>query len=341
MVHIPGYLPPGPEKLKTTLLKQERARIEGIVETIKSTWRKASVTILCDGWSDAERRPVIYILAVSDSGPVFLGAIYNEDKVKRKAKYIAAKLIAAIKDVGPENVVQVITDNDPVCRDAGVLIEEKYNHIQWMPSVAHTLSLVLKSICAAMSSENVTIKDCQWISDVVEAATVIKNFIVDHSMALSMFDEFSKLKMLTVADTRFASDIVMLKRFRLIKQSLQRLVMCDQWSAYRKENMGQAKIVKKKLLDDLWWDQVDYILAFTEPIYSMIRLVDTEKACLHLIYGMWNDMIEKVKLVIYEYEGKAPGEESAFYSAVHGILVDWWSNSKTPLDCLAHTLDPR
>ncbi|GJN14423.1 hypothetical protein PR202_gb01246 [Eleusine coracana subsp. coracana] len=174
-IHIPGYVPPGPDELKTTLLKQERAHIERLLETIKSTWRNAGVTIVCDGWSDAERRPVINTLAVTESGPVFLNAIYNEDKVKRK-DYIAKKLIAAIEDVGPENVVQVITDNDPICRDAGMLIEERYNHIHWIPSVAHTLSLVLKQICAAMNTENVALKDCQWISEVVDAAHVITKF---------------------------------------------------------------------------------------------------------------------------------------------------------------------
>ncbi|GJN14422.1 hypothetical protein PR202_gb01245 [Eleusine coracana subsp. coracana] len=95
------------------------------------------------------------------------------------------------------------------------------------------------------------------------------------------------------------------------------MVMSDQWSAYKKDNIGQAEIVRKKLLDEFWWDQIDYILAFTEPIYSMIRLVDTEKSCLHLIYEMWNNMIEKVKAAIYKHEGKAPEEESAFYSVVH------------------------
>jgi hypothetical protein len=208
MIHIPGYVPPGPEALTTSLLKQERACIEGWQETIKSTWSKAGVTIVCDGWSDGERRPVINMLAVSESGPVFIGAIYNEDKVKRKS-YVARKLIAAIEDVGPENVIQVITDNYPVCGGAGVLIEEKYNHIQWMPSVAHSLSLALKQICAAMNTDNVALEDCQWISEVVEASANIKNFIVDHSMDLSSFDEFGELKMLTIADTRFASDIVM------------------------------------------------------------------------------------------------------------------------------------
>ncbi|TKW27267.1 hypothetical protein SEVIR_3G246766v4 [Setaria viridis] len=133
----------------------------------------------------------------------------------------------------------------------------------------------------------------------------------------------------------------MLKRFRLIKQSLLRMVISDQWPAYRKGNIEQARIVKRKIIDDLWWYQIEYILAFTEPIYSMLRMVDTEKSCFHLICEMWTDMIEKVKAAIYKHEGKAPEEESAFYSGVHDILVDWWSKSKTPLHCLAHILNPR
>lgn len=160
-------------------------------------------------------------------------------------------------------------------------------------------------------------------------------------MKSSIFEEFSKLKMLVIADTRFASDIVMLKRFRLIKQSLLRMVISDQWSAYMKGNIEQAQIVKRKLTDDSWWDQIDYILAFTEPIHSMLHMVDTKKSCFHLICEMWTDMIKKVKAAIYKHEGKAPEEESAFYSVVHGILVDWWSKSKTPLHFLSHILNPR
>lgn len=258
--------------------------------------------------------------------------------MKRK-EYITEKLIAVIEDVGPENVVQVITDNDPVCRAAGVLIEQKYNHIQWTSSVAH--KSCLKNICAAMNIEDVAFKDCCWISEVVEDASMIKNFIMKHSMRSSMFSEFSKLKMLAIADTRFASEIVMLKRFRLIKQSLLRMVISDEWSAYRNDYIEQAQLVKNILVDDLWWDQVDYILAFTEPICSMIRMTDTEKPYLHLIYEMWNNMIERVKAAIYRHEGKWIEESSTFYSVVHGILVELWDKNKTPLHCLAHALNPR
>ncbi|XP_052155100.1 uncharacterized protein LOC127773117 isoform X4 [Oryza glaberrima] len=338
---IPGYVPPDCKRLKTTLLQKERARIEDLLKPIKSMWRKAGVTIVSDGWSDIRQRSLVNILAVNECGPIFLQAINNEDEVNTK-EYIAEKLIAVIEDVGPENVVQVITDNDPVCRAAGLLIEEKYDHIQWMPCIAHTLSLALKDVFSPNNTGDVAFKDSHWISEVVEDAIMIKNFIINHTMISSILSEFSKLKILAIANTRFASDLVMLKRFRLIKQSLIMLVISDKWwPVYCNDNMEQAQLVKYKLTDNSWWKQVDYILSFTEPIYSMMRVTDTEEPRLHLINEMWNTMVEKVKAAIYKHESREPEEESAFYSVVHGILEDWWSRSKTPLQCLAHSLNPR
>ena len=73
----------------------------------------------------------------------------------------------------------------------------------------------------------------------------------------------------------------------------------------------------------------------------MLRAADTEKPCLHLIYEMWDSMIEKVKTVIYRKEGKGPLDESEFFNVVNDILQDRWLKSNTPLHCLAHSLNPR
>lgn len=154
---VPSYVPPDYKMLKTTLLQQERGRIEDLLKPIKSMWRKAGVTIVSDGWSDIQQQPLVNILVVSEYGAIFLQAINNEDEVKTK-ECIAEKLIDVIEDVGPENVVQVITDNDPVCRAAGMLIEQKYNRIQWMPSIAHTLSLALKNVFSANYAEGIALK---------------------------------------------------------------------------------------------------------------------------------------------------------------------------------------
>jgi len=44
--------------------------------------------------------------------------------------------------------------------------------------------------------------------------------------------------------------------------------------------------MKEFLLDDNWWIKVDYILAFTAPIYDVLRKIDTYMTTLHLIYEM-------------------------------------------------------
>ncbi|PWZ11234.1 hypothetical protein Zm00014a_037905 [Zea mays] len=180
-----------------------------------------------------------------------------------------------------------------------------------------------------------------WISEVIGDANMIKNFIMNHSMRLAMFNEQRNLKFLAIADTRFASAIVMLKRFIIIKDALSVMVVSEKWSTYREDNPRQAQFVKEKIVNDLWWDKVRYFLSFAEPVYTMIRAAGTDKPCLHLMYEMWDTMIEKVNSVIYRHEIKESHEESIFYSAVHDILVSRWRKSNTPLHCLAHSLNPK
>jgi len=44
-------------------------------------------------------------------------------------------------------------------------------------------------------------------------------------MRLSLYNNFNSLKLLSVAPTRFASTVVMLKRFRSLKEELQKMVI--------------------------------------------------------------------------------------------------------------------
>ncbi|KAL8464162.1 hypothetical protein ACS0TY_033905 [Phlomoides rotata] len=152
-------------------------------------------------------------------------------------------------------------------------------------------------------------------------------------MRLAMFTEFSKLKLLVVVDTRFPSMIIMLKRFRTVKGQLQSMVISEQWSMYREDNDEKARIVKEKLLDDGWWDSVDYILRFAEPIYSMLRSCDTDKPFLHLVYEMRDTMIIEVKKIIFENEEKSDLEESCFWNL---CTTEDWKIGHPPLTTPDH-----
>ncbi|KAG5151812.1 hypothetical protein JHK84_028284 [Glycine max] len=250
---ISGYQPPGYDKLRATLLQNERRHMENLLQPIKNAWIQKGEVIM---------------------------------------------------EVGHSNVVQIVTDNATICKAAGLMIEAEFPSIYRTPCVVHTLYLSLKNICAAKNTEkknNVVYEECSWITQIADDAMFVKNFVMSHSMRLSIFNS---LKLLSIAPTRFASTIVMLKRFKQLKKGIQKIVINDQWSSYKEGDVAKAKFVKDTLLDDKWWDKVYYILSFTCPIYDVLRRTDTKVSSLHLVYEMWDSLIEKVKNAIYQYERK-------------------------------------
>nr|XP_007144620.1 hypothetical protein PHAVU_007G170700g [Phaseolus vulgaris]ESW16614.1 hypothetical protein PHAVU_007G170700g [Phaseolus vulgaris] len=340
--NLSEYVPPTYNKLRGHLLSKERSHVENLLQPIQNSWNQKGVTIVSDGWSDPQRKPLIDFMATTESGSVFLKSINRYGEIKDK-DFIAKHIRDVIMEVGQNNVVQIITDNADVCKAAGMLIELEFPSIYWSPCVVHTLNLALQNICAAKNTEKNSdiYHQCSWISQIVDDATFVKNFIMGHSMRLSMFNNFNSLKLLSLAPTRFASTIVMLKRFRSLKKGLQEMVISDEWSFYKEDNVDSAQFVKETLLTDHWWMKVDYILAFIAPIYDVLRKTDTNMATLHLIYEMWDSMIENVRRVIYHHERKTKAEYSSFFEVVKLILMDRWTKSNIPLHCLAHSLNPR
>lgn len=207
---IPGYIPPGYNALRTGLLQKERKNIEMHLQPLKDSWKQKGVSICSDGWSDPQRRPIFNLIAANESGPMMLRAINSQGEMKT-GEMIAEMIIECIKEVGHENVVQVVTDNASNCVKAGALISAKYPTIFWTPCVVHTLNLALKNICAPLLStrnnEDVY-SACIWIKALSEDVTWIKNFIMNHGMRLVIFTEHCDLKLLTIASTRFVFSFI-------------------------------------------------------------------------------------------------------------------------------------
>ena len=116
------------------------------------------MSIVSDGWTNVKGKPLISVLAVSRSGPIFLAAHDYSDKFKT-AINIAEALLETIERIGPYNVIQVITDNAPNCKAAGAIIEDKYPNIFWSGCLVHTLNLLLHDI---VKNKN---EQYQWIGN--------------------------------------------------------------------------------------------------------------------------------------------------------------------------------
>lgn len=86
------------------------------------------MTFVSNGWTNTRRGPLVNLIASSLVGTMLLRAEDCSDEIK-DSNFIAKVIISTIEPVGPNNVVQVIKDNAPVCKATGLIIESRYNHI--------------------------------------------------------------------------------------------------------------------------------------------------------------------------------------------------------------------
>lgn len=336
-----GYVLPSFDATRTTMLVAEKENINELTKACRISWATTGLSLVSDGWTDITKKPLINFVAASPAGPLFLKAIDTSGEVKNK-EYMAKLFLEMIAEVGHRNVVQIITDNASVCRAAGLLVEAVHPSIFWTPCVVHTLNLALKNMCTSEKETKASKYPlCNWIRVIEKEVKLIRNFVVNHSAALSIYNKYASLRLLSVAETRFASTLILVKRIREVREALCQMVVDPNWRFLKDYDADKADRIKMLLVNDQWWETIDFLVSFTNPIVKLLRECDTDNPMLHLVYEKWDCMIEKVREIIYKNGNRNPiNNAEAFYREIHGILVRRWTKSTTPLHCLAHCLNP-
>jgi hypothetical protein len=157
-------------------------------------------------------------------------------------------------------VVQVITDNAPICKVAGLIVESRYNHIFWTPCIVHNLNLILEEI------ESKT----EWIKEVTRQAREIIKFITNHHQYQAIYREHSKLELLKVVETRYASNFIMLRRLVEVKTALMSMVMDVTWAEWKQADSERGSMVQRLLIDEDWWTKIEFLLKFTLPAFELL-----------------------------------------------------------------------
>ena len=134
--------------------------------------------IVCDGWSNVQRRPLINVMVVSPRGETFMRVVDSSGKIKSGA-YIADVLSESIEEVGPKNVVQVVMDNAKNCQAAGCLINLHYPHIFSNGCATHNLNLVLK--------DRYTNESTTWFASIINTCCKVVKFILKCQRVLDVY----------------------------------------------------------------------------------------------------------------------------------------------------------
>jgi hypothetical protein len=247
-----SYLPPSYHNICKRLLNETKHKIKAqIAERTKMFIRTYGATLAEDGWSSVNNHPLLNMMCVSPAGEEFLGAIDTSGHMK-DAIYIADVIKRYLIEVGPENVVQVCTDNASVMRKAVSIVQQQWPHLYFQGCMAHALNLLLQDWGLS-----------QWVSSVVEDAQKIVRFIRARHIPLALFRKHAAihakgLSLLSPGATRFATNFLMVARVLDVKEALKQTVTDVEWDTYvrtlsdtqRKPVRTQAWELRRLILGD-------------------------------------------------------------------------------------------
>ncbi|WIA20432.1 hypothetical protein OEZ85_004845 [Tetradesmus obliquus] len=323
----PGYVPPAYNAMRSTLLDNLKSSTESELLLFDMRSKDTMVSLCSDGWTDVAKHPLLNVLAVNPIGAKFLTAINTEGEVK-SGLYIGAALIECIEGIGPEHVVQVVTDGAANCAAAGRIIMEKYPHITWTICTPHAIDLTLEQIFAMGPFE-----------ELISKAKRVVMFINNHQQTLAAYRalEESVLALLKPGETRFATSFIMLQRVHKQSSHLQRLVVSQGWQSavarLTAEDRAKAAEIKLVILDDNFWEEAKEAMGVVEPLVSLLRLADGTAPCMGKIYYRMSKCLEHVRSGKHKLDADVLDQ-------VADVISNRWEYLHSPMHGAGYCLDP-
>ena len=171
--------------------------MEDYVNIQREKWKTYGCTIMCDGWTGPTKLSIINFMVYLKGSIIFLKSVDASDKIKDN-KYIYGLLKDVIKEVGEEDVVQIVTENGSAFVKAGKLLMKKYN-LSWTPCVAHCINFMFEYIGKR-----------DTVSELITNASKITSFIYNHSWLLAKMRKVCAGDIVHPGATRFAKNYIAL-----------------------------------------------------------------------------------------------------------------------------------
>jgi hypothetical protein len=319
----PGLVPPSQDALREKLLEEEYERTQSLLQEHEAERVKNGCSIMTDTWSDRKRRSIMNLCTNCADGTSFISFKEMSD-VSHTSEVIFNLVDTAIEEIGPESVVQVVTDNASNNMGAKNLLEEKRPHVFWTSCAAHTINLMIQGI-----------GNMPKFKKVIDQAKAFTIFVYGHTRTLECLRYFTEGKeVVRPGVTRFASNFLTLTSILEKKDELKKMVIHSRWESLKEVKSKKGKDAIAIMMSPSFWRDVKTTLTVFEPLFKVLHLVDGDvRPSMGFIYGE----LLKVKRQIKE----ALGNSEARYKDTIAI-IDKKMNGRldSPLHLTAYLLNP-
>uniref|UniRef100_A0A6N2MFR9 DUF659 domain-containing protein n=1 Tax=Salix viminalis TaxID=40686 RepID=A0A6N2MFR9_SALVM len=120
----PGFKGPSFHDLRGPLLKDVVHNVHEYILSIKADWRVYGCSIMADGWTNRKNAPIVNFLAYSPRGTVFLKSV-DTSGLRKDKETLLEMFDEVVKEVGQENIVQFVSDNEASFKAAGKALQQR------------------------------------------------------------------------------------------------------------------------------------------------------------------------------------------------------------------------
>ncbi|XP_070672057.1 uncharacterized protein [Malus domestica] len=130
--------------------------------------------------------------------------------------------------------------------------------------------------------------------------------------------EFCKGEIIHPATTQFATNYIALDSLLKKKVGLKQLFTSDDWANHNFNRSNAGRMVESIVLNHAFWTQSEHVCQVVEPLYKVLRIVDTE------VYPTMGAIYELILVVNEDLEirhGARPGvrDDGTLILAVHNV----------------------
>ena len=122
----PGFKGPSFHDLRGPLLKDIVNDVRKYLVEIKADWELYGCSIMADGWSNRRNVPIVNFLAYSPRGTIFLKSV-DTSGLRKDKETLLEMFDEVVKEVGQENIVQFVSDNESAFKAAGKALQQRYD----------------------------------------------------------------------------------------------------------------------------------------------------------------------------------------------------------------------
>ncbi|KAL5764322.1 hypothetical protein ACOSP7_016678 [Xanthoceras sorbifolium] len=284
----PGLKPPTRYQLSGPLLKEEFDSTKEALQQQQEEWKLGGCSIMTDAWTDRKRRSIMNLCVNCRCGTTFVSSKESSEEA-HTGEHIFYYVFKCIEEVGPENVVQVVTDNASNNMAAAKLLKDRMPHIFWSSCATHTIHLMLEGIGK--------IPKFKKTLDSAKAFTI---FIYAHHKTLWLMRTYTKKgEIIRPGVTRFASAFLTLQSLVEKKESLRNMFTSTEWENCKWSRTAKGKAAYSTVLNMNFWNGVTLCLKVFAPLVKVLRLVDGDvKPSMGFLYGELKNAKEEIKVVL-------------------------------------------